>query len=464
MKKFLLMIPLLVFMFIPSIVNAEENYLTIKWYEYDSITEMNDESIKAMLAVEILSSMREINCNHNNTNLKCYNKDNVLLFSAKSDANGISLIRINEDLTYEDNIKYTFTPEIKNIIENDSDLSMFRGYDGIYFMLVEEPEEIYNEIGECNTKAISISSIKLKQKDESVTENKKATARGNNINLDISMMNVGDTIEYEVIVKNQSNEDYELDKNSFNLGSKYIDYTITSPNNSNIVKAQSSKTIYLKVKYKTEVPASAFENGIFNDNLTMTVNLSNGSNTPNKINNPNTGIQYYVLVLILALVVGTIVFVILKQKKYSKLIMLLIISVILIPTSIYALCKIEIKVNSTVKIIKESGTFCINFNRIENESLYFEYNKGDTLKNYYTNIINNIDNYSNYSLERIDHTTNGYYLNYGDKRILKVYKNGNDDELVFYEYMNYFSGEEYDHLEAPIIDSIYGCYYHEWKE
>ncbi len=461
MKK-LLILPLLLFMFIPSIVNAEGNYLEIKWYEYDSITEMNDDSIKAMLAMEILSSMREINCNYNNTNLKCYNKDNVLLFSAKSDENGITLIRINENLTFDDNIKYTFPQQIKEEIENDSSLSMLRGYDGIYFMLVEEPEEIYNETGECDSKAISISSIKVKQKDESVTEINKATTRGNNINLNISMMNVGDSIEYEVIVKNQSNKDFELDKNSFNLGSKYMDYTITSPDNSNIVKAQSSKTVYLKVKYKTEVPASAFENGIFNDNLTMTVNLSNGSNTPNKIKNPNTGIQYYVLILILALVIGTIVFIILKQKKYSKLIMLLIISVILIPTSIYALCKIEIKVNSTVKIIKESGTFCINFNRIENERLYFEYNKGDTLKNYYTNIINNIDNYSNYSLERDNYQTNGYYLNYNNKRILGYITNENNDELRFYSYVNNFDGKEEDIFEEPIIDSIYGCYYRHW--
>ena len=207
MKKLLLILPLLLFMFIPSIVNAEGNYLEIKWYEYDSITEMNDESTTVMMALSILTEMEEINCDHHNNNVSCYNKENTFLFSAQSNADGISSIKINENLTYNDNIKYTFTQRIKDIIENNSSLSMLREYDGIYFMLVEEPEEIYNEIGECNTKAISISSIKVKQKDESVTEINKASARGNNINLNISMMNVGDSIEYEVIVKNQSNKD-----------------------------------------------------------------------------------------------------------------------------------------------------------------------------------------------------------------------------------------------------------------
>ena len=79
------------------------------------------------------------------------------------------------------------------------------------------------------------------------------------------MSEVGNQIEYKIIVKNDSNEDYELDKNSFKLNSDYMDYTIESEDNSNIIKANSSKTIYLKVVYNKEIPIDQFESGTYNE-------------------------------------------------------------------------------------------------------------------------------------------------------------------------------------------------------
>ena len=88
------------------------------------------------------------------------------------------------------------------------------------------------------------------------------------------MSEVGDNIEYKFVVKNDSKEYYELDKNSFKISSDYIVYTLESNDDSNIVKANSSKIVYLKVEYKNEVPDEAFESGAYNDNKSMIVNLS----------------------------------------------------------------------------------------------------------------------------------------------------------------------------------------------
>ena len=99
----------------------------------------------------------------------------------------------------------------------------------------------------CDTDKITISSITVESKSDNVEELEEAKASDKNINLNLSMSNLGDNIKYKIVVKNDSNEDYELDKNSFNLSSDYIEYTLDSEDDTSIVKANSSKVVYLKV-------------------------------------------------------------------------------------------------------------------------------------------------------------------------------------------------------------------------
>ena len=204
----------------------------------------------------------------------------------------------------------------------------------------------------CDTDKISISSITVESKSDNVEETDEATANGRNINLNLSMSEVGDTIEYKILVKNDSNEDYELDKNSFNINSDYIDYTLTSEDNSNTVKAGEVKSVYLKAKYKKEVPDEAFESGKYSDNKTMSIQLSNGDNQNvlDKIKNPQTGVQSYIIILAIILLVSLSVFIVLKKKKYTKFMVLIIGLSIIIPISVYALCKCEITIESNVEI------------------------------------------------------------------------------------------------------------------
>ena len=75
----------------------------------------------------------------------------------------------------------------------------------------------------CDTDKITISSITVESKSDNVEELEEAKASDKNINLNLSMSNLGDNIKYKIVVKNDSNEDYELDKNSFNLSSDYIE-------------------------------------------------------------------------------------------------------------------------------------------------------------------------------------------------------------------------------------------------
>ena len=234
----------------------------------------------------------------------------------------------------------------------------------------------------CDTDRITISSITIEEKSENVEELESAKASGKNINLNLSMSQVGDNVKYKITIKNDSNEDYILDKNSFNLNSDYIDYILDSEDDSNIIKANSSKKVILKVEYKKEVPEDRFENGSYNDNKNITMQLSNGNTpVPDRIKNPNTGVQSYVLLFLIIILIAGSLYVLLKKKKYAKY-MIFIIGIAIIPISVYALCKCEIKVESKVKIarIEEFKTFCyveyygvgigkkIPFNYKENET------------------------------------------------------------------------------------------------
>ena len=203
----------------------------------------------------------------------------------------------------------------------------------------------------CDTDKISISSISLKEKSDNVEELNEATAIGKSINLNLSMSNVGDIIKYKVVFKNDSNDDYELDKTSLNISSDYIDYSFETDDNSNIVKANSSKTVTLRIEYKNEVPEDKFENGSYNDNKTVTVQLVQLSNnnkieTPDALKNPNTGIQSNILIFVIILLICGTIYLFLKKKKYTKFMILIIGIAIIIP-----MLKIQIKMMTLIKVI-----------------------------------------------------------------------------------------------------------------
>ena len=234
----------------------------------------------------------------------------------------------------------------------------------IFLILMFIP--LYVNAETCDTNKIIISSITVEEESNNVEELSEATVDGKIINLNLSMKEVGDNITYKIVVKNDSKEDYELDENSFNLNSNYINYTFESEDDTNIVGKNSSKVVYLKVNYANEVPNEAFESGTYNDNQTMKVNLSTGDtiSVPDTIKNPNTGIQSYILILFIILFVSISTYILLRKKKYAKFMILIIVSAIIIPMSAYALCKCDIIVESNVKIVKNSSFYVYTFNVI----------------------------------------------------------------------------------------------------
>ena len=210
----------------------------------------------------------------------------------------------------------------------------------------------------CDNDKISISSITMENKSDQIEEIEEASATNNNIKVNLSMSEIGDNITYKIIVKNDSKEDYEIDKKSFHKESEYVDYNMELEDESNIIKANTSKTIYWNIEYKKQVPENDFNNGFYNLNNEITVNLSN-ANILDKINNPKTGIRKYLIFSMILLVIITILWISLKQNKDKKSLFLLIVAFIMIPISTWALCQYEIKMELEISIVNK--TECLSF-------------------------------------------------------------------------------------------------------
>lgn len=206
----------------------------------------------------------------------------------------------------------------------------------------------------CDTDKILISSIVVEEKTSGVEELDAATVDGKNISLNLSMLEVGDNIKYKMVIENNSDEDYELNKNSFKTNSDYIDYTLELEDESAVVKSNSSKPVYLSVEYKDEVQNDKFESGAYSDNKTLALDFSadNTTNMFNILKNPNTGVKSYLLIFIVLLLISGTIYMILKKKKYVKFMIFILGSLLIIPFSVYAICKSEFVINSNIKIIE----------------------------------------------------------------------------------------------------------------
>lgn len=208
----------------------------------------------------------------------------------------------------------------------------------------------------CETNAITIESIEINNKSENVIEQSEPVINGKILELELKMSEVGDSIEYKMLLKNDSKEDYELEKTLLSSNSDYLEYMFMTKDNSNIVKALETKEVILKIQYKNEVSDESFVNGIYTDNKNFQVYLSNKNTetVPDTVKNPNTRVQLYILILFALLLIIIIMYVVLKKLKYIKYIALIIGMIIIIPIGVHAICKCEIKLNSKIAIVKKT--------------------------------------------------------------------------------------------------------------
>ena len=246
------------------------------------------------------------------------------------------------------------------------------------FIILMIPFIVFAE--ECNVNDIVITSMKKINVEGNAEELDNPKFNKLNIKLYLIMKEVGDSIYYDITVKNNGTEDYYIDKNNFKTNSEYIEYSLSTNDNNNIVKAKSNKKLTLKITYKKEVDKSLLDDNIYEEsnNLNLSLNTKKIANeldiitTDNikkindltkvednyikreetKVNNPitsTTSMKFIIAILLTTIVI--IFLTIINKKKYNKYnkYLVLIISMSLIQV-VYAVCKCDIKFENNIII------------------------------------------------------------------------------------------------------------------
>ena len=209
----------------------------------------------------------------------------------------------------------------------------------------------------CNSADLEIISIQLNNIQGAAKENKTPTINNNNIDFDVNMFEVNDSAEYKLTVKNQSEMTYYFNKNSDN-GSKYIkiDYEVEDDK----IEAGQEKEIMINLTYKNEVPNEELVNGIYNDNSTITLQITNDKiEVKDTLKTIDTLDILLICILVVLITIGVIALLLNNKKKNN--ILLIFGLVLLIPYTAKALCNYELNINSNVAIIKRiCPTFLTN--------------------------------------------------------------------------------------------------------
>ena len=198
----------------------------------------------------------------------------------------------------------------------------------------------------CDNDSIKLISIYLEEKSEGITELEEATIENNKIKVNIKILELNDYIKYKLVLKNESDQDYNLD-NSISNSDDTISYTILDVDNKSTIAPGETKEIYLLIEYKNKVDSSNFENGTYTKNEDIVLTLL--SNDNNDIINPNTSIisPKIMLIVIPILILSIMLFIKLKRISYLGI---FILSIILLPKIVYALCTCKVDVISQITI------------------------------------------------------------------------------------------------------------------
>ena len=313
-----------------------------------------------------------------------------------------------------------------------------------------------------DTANVSIKKVSLVDQvgDINITQEPKAT--GLNIDFGVEFKDVGDKVIYKAEIENKDNEDYLL-RLPKSKEDGYVTYQYKFGDNSEILKANSTKELVITIEYKEEVPDNALENGRYKESNRVVLTLANDDGTSAVVPaNPKTG-QSIAFIIIIGFVVLGSSFVVFKNHKSAKnFVFLLAVGAFLLPISIYAIKELTITVNSSVEIAR-TKEFCVakmaRFGSTGSSGIYssspsdsysqsYEYYVGMTFGDYFD---------SDLFRNSLFATSNGYDLDF-DVDFAR-----NDDEYDDgFNSIMFFASEDlegsYQGLDSKIKDSSEGCY------
>ena len=155
----------------------------------------------------------------------------------------------------------------------------------------------------CENDKIVINSIELIEKSDCVTENSSSSISNMNVGFNLSFSDVG-FAKYRIDLSNKSSNDYEFDNSVISYN--YINYSISSDDGSNVIKANSSKSFYITVN-SNSIPINEYKVSNYDASKKLTINLLSGS-----ADNPKSNSTLYLSIVIAIIIICVITFIFIK--------------------------------------------------------------------------------------------------------------------------------------------------------
>ena len=217
----------------------------------------------------------------------------------------------------------------------------------IIFILFLMPLFVFAE-EQCSNDSVVIKSVGQVDKSLEVEDLTKSDVHGNDVELGLKMFEVGNYIEYQIVIKNNASDDYYIDEDSLKNDANYLDYSIRYEDGSNKIKAGDEKTIFLKVSYNTKIDDSKFENNKFVESDSLKIVATDKKNVLINPLTSSTGSSIIFIIFLIMLL--TVLYFIVRIRKNKVLSFLLLCMFSIIPITVYAFCKCEMKLTINFEI------------------------------------------------------------------------------------------------------------------
>ncbi len=207
---------------------------------------------------------------------------------------------------------------------------------------------------ECSLDNISIEKIEILNKSESAVQKLEPVIDGKKLIFDIKLDEVGSFIEYKMIIKNDTDKDYELDSNYNN---EYFNYMISTEDKSNVIKKNETKEVLLRVSYMKTIPEELLnDDNVYSSNTHLVMAKSN-----DVIINPATGNMGTILFLLFVICL----FILSKRYHKNSLLLLLFLLLLFTSFSVYAVCNLSIDIEAKIELSTLTDGYVYTINKYD---------------------------------------------------------------------------------------------------
>lgn len=200
---------------------------------------------------------------------------------------------------------------------------------------------------------VKITNIELDSKSDGAIINSEPSFSGLDANYNVAFKEVGDFVKYKITVNNDSDIDYKVSEDTSFNDSDYITYEYSADAE---LKANGSLDVFLTITYDKEIDKSNFFDGKYVENNTATIKLLNvETEEAYSVVNPNTSSFYLMYAVTAVSIISIIVLIVLltNKKNCVKYISLLIMtSILVLPTIGKAVEELVLKANTNIEILE----------------------------------------------------------------------------------------------------------------